>query len=73
MTLHHDYNESPKFRWIKVTYDRRRELPDLSANFSTEDLKTALLAVKSGKGAGFDGVYPEFIKSSGQKMDRRPF
>jgi hypothetical protein len=23
--------------------------------------------VKSGKAAGFDGVYPEFIKNSGQK------
>jgi hypothetical protein len=46
MTLHHDYNESPKFR------QKRRELtidPDLSANFSIEELNTALLALKSGK------------------------
>jgi hypothetical protein len=49
---------------------KRRELsidPDLSTNFSTEELNTALLTVKSGKTAGFDGVYPEFIKNSGQR------
>jgi hypothetical protein len=54
----------------------RRELsidPDLSANNSTEELNTALLMVKSGKTAGFDGVYPEFIKNSGKRIDRRPF
>jgi hypothetical protein len=27
----------------------------------------ALIAVKSGKAAGFDGVYPKFIKNSGTK------
>jgi hypothetical protein len=46
---------------------KRRELtidPDLFANFSTEELNTDLLVVKSGKAAGFDGVYPEFIKNS---------
>jgi hypothetical protein len=26
-----------------------------------------LLAVKFGQAAGFDGVYPEFIKNSGQR------
>jgi hypothetical protein len=49
---------------------KRRELPidpDLSANFSTEELNTALLVVKSGKAAGFDGAYPEFIKNSGSR------
>jgi hypothetical protein len=49
---------------------KRRELsndPNLSANFSPEELNTALLTVKSGKAAGFDGVYPEFIKDSGQR------
>jgi hypothetical protein len=30
----------------------------------------ALLAVKSGKAAGFDGVYPKFIKNSGQKTKK---
>jgi hypothetical protein len=48
----------------------RRELtidPDLSASISIEELNTALLAVKSGKAAGFDGVYQEFIKNSGQR------
>jgi hypothetical protein len=42
----------------------RRELtidPGLSANFSTEELKT-LLAVKFGKAAG---VYSEFIQNFG--------
>jgi hypothetical protein len=49
---------------------KRRELsinPDLSANYSTEELNTALLTVKSEKAAGFDGVYPEFIKNSGKR------
>jgi hypothetical protein len=49
---------------------KRRELkidPNLSANFSTEELNTVLLAVKSRKAAGFDRVYPEFIKNSGQR------
>jgi hypothetical protein len=47
---------------------KRRELtidPDLLANFSTEELNTTMLAVKSGKTASFDGVYPEFIKNYG--------
>jgi hypothetical protein len=49
---------------------KRRELtidPDLTANFSTKELNTALFAVKSRKAAGFDGVYPKFIKNSGQR------
>jgi hypothetical protein len=54
----------------RVLRQKRIELtidPDFSANFSTEELNTALLAVKYGKAAGFDGVYPEFIKNSGQR------
>jgi hypothetical protein len=46
---------------------KRRKLTidsDFSANFSTEELNTALLAVKYGKSASFDGVYLEFIKNS---------
>jgi hypothetical protein len=41
--------------------------PDISANFSTKELNTALLVVKSGKVSGFDGIYPEFIKNSVQR------
>jgi hypothetical protein len=41
--------------------------PELSANFSTEELNTTLLTVKSGKTACFDGVYPTFIKNSAQR------
>jgi Reverse transcriptase (RNA-dependent DNA polymerase)/Endonuclease-reverse transcriptase len=47
---------------------KRRELTidtTISADFSLEDLNTALLSFKSGKAAGFDGVYPEFIKNAG--------
>jgi hypothetical protein len=41
----------------------------------SEELNTALLAVKSGKAAGFDGVYPEFIKilAKGPKNGPLPF
>jgi hypothetical protein len=49
---------------------KRKELTidtDLSAHFSIEELNTALLAVKSRKAAGFDGVYQEFIQNSGQR------
>jgi hypothetical protein len=35
--------------------------------FEHKELNTALLVVKSRKAAGFDGVYPEFIKNSGQR------
>jgi hypothetical protein len=49
---------------------KRRELtidPDLSANFSIEELDMAQLAVKSENAAGFNGVYLEFIKNSSQR------
>jgi hypothetical protein len=49
---------------------KRRELNEgilISDEFSVEELKTALMSVKPGKGAGLDGVYPEFIKNSGRK------
>jgi Reverse transcriptase (RNA-dependent DNA polymerase) len=48
--------------------EKRRELTintTISADFSLVDLNTALLSFKSGKAAGFDGVYPEFIKNAG--------
>jgi hypothetical protein len=52
---------------------KRRELtidPELSADFSLEELNTALLTIKPGKAAGFDGVYPEFIKNSETKIKK---
>jgi hypothetical protein len=39
----------------------------ISDEFSIEELETALLSVKTGKAAGLDGVYPEFIKNFGRK------
>jgi hypothetical protein len=51
----------------RVLRQKRRELtidPELLPNFSTKELNTVLLAVKSGKAAGFDGVYSEFIINS---------
>jgi Reverse transcriptase (RNA-dependent DNA polymerase)/Endonuclease-reverse transcriptase len=41
--------------------------PSLSADFTEDELTLALQNVKSGKAAGFDGVYPEFIKNSGPR------
>jgi hypothetical protein len=46
---------------------RRRELSgntELSDDFTIEEVE---LEVKPGKAAGFDGVYPEFIRNSGRK------
>jgi hypothetical protein len=66
----HISNFGPTKRALR---QKRRELtidPDLSVNFSTEELNTALLAVKSKKAAGFDDVYPEFIKNSGQRLKK---
>jgi hypothetical protein len=42
---------------------------ELSADFSLGELNTALLTIKPGKAAGFDGVYPEFIKNSGTRKN----
>jgi hypothetical protein len=36
-----------------------------SRNFSLDELETALMSLKPGKAAGFDGIYPEFIKNVG--------
>jgi hypothetical protein len=37
----------------------------LSRNFSLDELETALMSLKPGKTAGFDGKYPEFIQNFG--------
>jgi hypothetical protein len=37
----------------------------LSRNFSLDELKTALMSLKPGTAAGFDRIYPEFIKNFG--------
>jgi hypothetical protein len=37
----------------------------LSRHFSLDELETALMSLKPGKAAGFDGIYPEFIKNIG--------
>jgi hypothetical protein len=33
----------------------------LSRNFPLDDLETALMSLRPGKAAGFDGIYPEFL------------
>jgi hypothetical protein len=48
--------------------------PELSADFSEYELNLVLQNVKSGKSAGLDGIYPEFIKKrkpKNQTMDCR--
>jgi hypothetical protein len=37
----------------------------LSRNFSLDKLKTALMSLKPGNAAGFDGIYREFLKNFG--------
>jgi hypothetical protein len=39
----------------------------LSRNFSLDELETSL---KPGKAAGFDGIYPEFIKDFGAQTKK---
>jgi hypothetical protein len=39
----------------------------LSRNFTLDELETALMSLKPGKAAGFDGIYPEFMKNFGAK------
>jgi hypothetical protein len=48
--------------WKKENIDRQ---PNLSRNFSLDELETALMSLKPGKAAGFDGIHPEFIKKFG--------
>jgi hypothetical protein len=45
----------------------------ISADFTLEELSTALQSVKSGKAAGFDGIYPEFIKKRRDEDHRIDF
>jgi hypothetical protein len=37
----------------------------LSRNFSLDEIETALISLKPGKAAVFDGIYPKFIKNFG--------
>jgi hypothetical protein len=41
--------------------------PALSANFNISELESALKSVNLGTAAGFDGVYPEFIRNCGDR------
>jgi uncharacterized protein (DUF1697 family) len=41
--------------------------PDLSREFSMEEHVCALQSVLMGKAAGFDGIYPKFLKNSGRR------
>jgi hypothetical protein len=41
--------------------------PALSANCNINELESALKYVKLGTAAGFDGVYPEFIRYCGER------
>jgi len=39
--------------------------PSLSSNFSSDELELAVSSMKPGKAAGFDDIFPEFIKNCG--------
>jgi hypothetical protein len=41
--------------------------PDFFANFNINELESALKSVKPETAVGFDGVYPEFIRYSGER------
>jgi hypothetical protein len=41
----------------------------LSRNFSLDELETALMSLKPGKAAGFDGIHPKFIKNVGAHVE----
>jgi hypothetical protein len=57
-------------RQKRIDYRELTIDPNISTNISIEELNTAVLAVKSGKTVGFDGVYPEFIKNSIQRTTK---
>ena len=61
--------EKKEIKEIKnlVRHQRKRTTTstDLSQPFTMVELKTALNKMKSGKAAGFDGIYPEFLKHLG--------
>lgn len=41
--------------------------PELSREFTSEELEQALASVRINKAAGFDEMYPEFLKNAGPK------
>ena len=43
--------------------------PDLSGDFATEEIKTALKCVKPNKAAGVDKILPEFILHKGTEFN----
>jgi hypothetical protein len=54
----------------RALHQIKRELTDdaiLSADFSMEELESAIITIKPGKAAGLDGIYPEFIRNFGPK------
>jgi hypothetical protein len=42
--------------------------PALFAKFNIKELESALKSVKLGTAAGFDGVYPKFIRNCGEGL-----
>jgi hypothetical protein len=56
-------------RTIKMNLRRKKRTltvnQTLSRNFTLDELETALMSLKPGKAARFDGIYPEFMKNFG--------
>ena len=52
----------------KLLRKRTGNNSELSASFSLIEIDTAISQMKSGKAAGFDGIYPEFVIHSGVRV-----
>jgi hypothetical protein len=64
MDKNHARSTKTSIRGLKST--RTTDLA-FSANFNINELESALKSVKPGTAAGFDGVYPKFIRNCGER------
>jgi hypothetical protein len=71
MSIQHDrvQHDRVHVRTTKMNLRRKKRTmtvnQTLSRNFTLDELEIALMSLKPGKAAGFDGIYPEFMKNFG--------
>jgi hypothetical protein len=65
MDKNHAHSTKTLIRGLKSTLTTD---PAISKNVNINELESALQSVKPGTAAGFDGVYPKFIRNCGERM-----